>query len=329
MFLLQAIRQESGRAKNMESGYAHPAYAAALEEFGQPRELIDSGGWILERGIPGASACDAMGCYPLFACRDWFSLQHDLNSIGQDLVSLVIVTDPFGAFSEGLLRDTFRDWVVPFKEHFVVDLSRPLSDFVCSHHRRNAEKALRSVYVEKCKNHMQFVHDWTDLYATLIKRHEIKGIAAFSASSFAKQFSVPGIVAFRAVHNEATVGMALWYVQGEIGYYHLGAYNSVGYQLRTSFALFQSALEYFRDNLQWLNLGAGAGEKGDSSDGLSRFKRGWSTGSRIAYLCGRIFDPKRYNEIVQAKGISTHRYFPAYRAGEFQSTRESGNTIVS
>jgi len=123
---------------------------------------------------------------------------------------------------------------------------------------------------------------------------------------------------FRAVHEERTVGMLLWYIQEEVGYYHLGAYSPVGYNLRASFALFWFAIEYFATNgLRWLNLGAGAGVRGDGMDGLSRFKHGWSTGTQTAYFCGRIFDRARYLEIVRVKGISTTDYFPAYRKDEF------------
>ena len=174
MFLLEAIKQQSGWAKNMESGYAHPAYAGALEEFGHPRKLIHSGGWILERGIPGTAARDAMGCYPLFACRDWSSLIHDLTSIGENLVSLVIVTDPFGEFSEALLRDTFRDLIVPFKEHFVVDLTQRPESFVHDHHQRNARNALRDLAVEEVSAPADSIGEWDALYKLLVRRRGIR-----------------------------------------------------------------------------------------------------------------------------------------------------------
>ena len=123
---------------------------------------------------------------------------------------------------------------------------------------------------------------------------------------------------FRAVHQEVTVGITLWYVQSNIAYYHLGAYSEIGYQLRASFALFWSVIEYFSSlKLQWLVLGAGAGFQGTETDGLSRFKKGWSTGTRTAYFCGHIFDFNRYAEIVKSKKKSTTDYFPAYRFGEF------------
>jgi hypothetical protein len=205
-----------------------------------------------------------------------------------------------------------------FKEHFIIDLSRDVNIFVSSHHRRNARKALRHVCVESCHNPTQFTNEWIELYTTLIGRHNIKGIPAFSEESFVKQLGVPGIVMFRATHKEIIVGMTLWYVQEDRGYYHLGAYSDVGYELSASFGLFWFSIEYFTTNgLRWLDLGAGAGTTSNSMDGLTRFKRGWSTGTRTAYFCGRIFDHVRYSEIVNARNATETRHFPAYRMGEF------------
>jgi hypothetical protein len=42
------------------------------------------------------------------------------SSIAHDLVSLVAVTDPFGAYDIELLKGAFRDLIVPFKEHYIV-----------------------------------------------------------------------------------------------------------------------------------------------------------------------------------------------------------------
>lgn len=300
------------------TGYLHPSYAASLAEFGVPHELPYSGGWILERPISGFPARDGMGCYPLFACQDWSQLGADLDGLAGELVSLAVVTDPFSDYDVACLRDCFRDIVIPFKHHYVVDLSQPMDVFVHPHHRRNVRRALREVQVQRCTEPADFLDDWTALYRTLIERHHITGIAAFSRESFAKQLTVPGMVAFRAVHNGMTVGMLLWYVQGDRAYYHLGAHNVRGYELRASFALFDYSMEYFAQiGSRWLNLGGGAGARSIGTSGLNRFKDGWSNGSRTAYFCGRIFDPKTYQEIVRAKDVPATAYFPAYRLGEF------------
>lgn len=310
------------------SGYMHAGYAKALADLGTPRQLPQSRGWILECPIPGFPDHDARGCYPLFACQDWSQLHVDLENIGTRLVSLALVTDPFGEYDPAYLHKCFQDVVFAYKEHYVIDLERPMRDFVSKHHARNIRKALRAVDVERCRDPAQFADDWAKLYASLVRRHNITGMSAFSRDSLVKQLQIPGTVVFRAVHRKATVGMVLWYIQGEVGYYHLAAYSDLGYELRASFALFSHAIEYFATRLRWLNLGAGAGVRGRGSasppqgkggtDGLTRFKSGWATGTRTAYFCGRIFDHACYAEIAKATGISGTDYFPIYRKGEFR-----------
>jgi hypothetical protein len=300
----------------------HRSYAESLAQFGSPRLLRGSNGWILKRRIPGFPSHDAVGCYPLFACQNWSQLHADLEDLGEELVSLAIVTDPFGEYDPAYLRFCFKDVATPYKEHFVVELSSFSDTFASSRHRGYARKALKNLSVEKCDEPVEHIDEWVALYDNLIARHGIKGVSAFSREAFDKQLKVPGIMAFRAMHKELTVGMTLWYARGDYGYYHLGAYNSIGYRLRASYALFWFAIRHFAaSGFQWLNLGAGAGVSGDKTDGLSQFKRGWATGTRTAYFCGRIFDQKRYRDITGAKGISSTDFFPAYRDGEFGQRR--------
>jgi hypothetical protein len=304
-------------------GYAHPAYAQALEEFGTPLSLPRCGGWILRRPVRGFSYFDAMGCYPLFSCTDWSSLKPDLDQAGSELVSLAAVIDPFGTQEEALLRDCFPDVVIPFKEHMAADLTQSPDDYVAAHHRRNAQKALQEIQIDIPADPTLYLEDWIKLYDVLIERHGIRGLSAFSNDSFARQLQVPGMLMFRATYEGRTAGMVLWYVSNGVAYYHLGAYTDEGYEKRASFALFWTALEYFAGHgVRWLNLGAGAGLSANGEeDGLTRFKKGWSNSRRTAWFCGRIFDRKKYDEIVKARvvpsGQSPTNYFPAYRQGEF------------
>ncbi len=299
------------------TGYVHPDYAASLAEFGTPHQLPRSGGWILKRPIPDSPYHDAMSCYPLLVCQDWSQLPADLDEIGSELVSLSAVTDPFGEYDASDLHRCFKDMVIPFKEHFVVDLSQPINTLVTKHHRYYARKALRDVTVEICDDPGQYGDEWASLYATLTERHQLTGIRAFSRAAFAKQLRVPGLVMLQARAEGSIVGAHLWYVQGDMAYSHLSAFNLRGYELMASYALYWTALESFRGKVNWLNLGAGAGVQGEGTDGLSQFKQGWASGTKTAYFCGRIFDRARYAELMAARGISDSNYFPAYRQGEF------------
>jgi hypothetical protein len=300
----------------LHKGYQHASYAESLAEFGTPRLLPRSGGWVLERSIDGLPYRDLMGCYPLFSCEDWSGLNADLDELLNDFAALALVADPFGHYDVDDLRRCFNYKFVPFKTHFVADLRRPAKEFVSEHHRTYARQALRDVVVERCDEPASFLDVWVDLYATLTARHQLMGIKKFSRDAFSRQLNVPGIVMLRAIRDGETVGAHLWYVQSDVVHSHLAASSAGGYELMASYALYWYAIETFADTARWLNFGGGAGVGSDRTDGLTKFKKGWATHTRTAYFCGRVLDRQKYAHAISARGISRGDYFPAYRSGE-------------
>ena len=298
------------------TGYRHPQYAWSLQEFGKPRELPQSRGWILERSIPMFSDTDAMGCYPLFACKDWSRLHLDIDDLQNQLVSLSLVTDPFGDYSEPYLRRCFPDLVLPFKEHFVIDLEKPPAQGVLRRHRKEARRALRQVMVQVHPNPPAFLDAWMNLHSHLIAKHNVKGIAAFSRSSFAAQLKTPGMVVLWASYGGEPVAATLYFVHDGIAHGHVLGSTDVGYEHGALYALIWSAIEHFKGSVRWINLMGVPGAHDVGSEGIRRFKMGWTRETRIAWLCGKILKPERYAEIVRATGTSQARYFPAYREGE-------------
>jgi Acetyltransferase (GNAT) domain len=296
-----------------ESGYASREYAHSLGEFGTVRQLPRCGGWLLTSQTPNSNLQDATGCYPLFCCQDWSALGADLASMADALVCIRVVTDPFADVGISQLKNTFPDVCYEYKQHFVTDLTTPLESVVASHHRRNVRKALGALVVRQTTGDAGLLMEWQRMYDHLVARHRINGIARFSSLAFERQAKVPGFTAFSALDGDDTCGMSLWYVQGDVVYYHLGAYSDHGYQQRASFALFWSALNYFASiGIRWAALGAGAGLNSAES-GLTRFKRGWATHTRPVYFCGRILQPAAYAKLTAGKAASTG-FFPAYRA---------------
>lgn len=301
-------------AESSNVGYAHPAYARALSEFGEPIHLAASAGWLLRRPFRHTGSYDAMGLYPLFFCKNWNGLAADLDSLQDDLVSVAMVPDPFGEYDSQLLRSCF-DRIVDFKSHFVIDFEAPQRN-VSKHHRYYARKALRDVRIDICVNPEQFLPDWILLYDCLINRHDLKGIKAFSPWSFAQQFQVPGLVIFRASTPDGqAVGAHLWYLQGDVAYSHLAAVNELGYKFSCAYAIYDAAIEYFKGKVRLMNIGSGAGSSG-KDDGLTKFKEGWANGRKSVYFCGRILNPERYRDLVSVTGTGASTYFPAYRDGE-------------
>jgi hypothetical protein len=308
------------------SGYLHHQYPHSLSEFGVPIRLPHSGGWILERQIPDSPYQDAMGCYPLFLCRDWSRLSDDLNHLQNQLVCLSLVTDPFGSYTEMYLRHCFKDIVIPFKNHFVVDLKTLLEESVSAHHRYYARKSLKTATVIQVEEPDSQIDDWCSLYTNLIKRHDISGLRAFSKHTFQQQLSVPGIVTFRAQAQDQLLGMHLWYVVNNRAYHHLSAYSDAGYRSRISYGLLWSALNYFQQRgLRYLDLGGGAGLD-NQEDGLSKFKEGWASTTRLVYFCGRILNSTLYHQLNRLTGAIDTNYFPAYRDGEFSSRKNQPET---
>src|SRR5579864_3144873 len=282
------------------SGYMHAHYAESLAEFGTPRQLTRCEGWILERRVPGFSYRDASGCYPLFCCKDWSKLHVDLDELADQLVCLSIVSDPFGRCDVVYLQRCFGDVVIPFKEHFVIDLLKPAAAFVSRHHQRYARKALDLLNVQEHPEPSQFLDEWMSLQRTLTTKHRISGIRAYSRRAFAIQLAMPGTVVLRAMDGDRTVGAQIWFVQRDVAYGHVLAFSERGYQLGAAYALYWFAIHHFASRVRWCSIGGVPGVGGHGAEGLTWFKRGWSQETRTAYFCGRIFDRERYAEIGRA-----------------------------
>jgi hypothetical protein len=295
-----------------EPAYAQAGYARALSEFGKPVYLERARGWLLERPIPGSDVRDAMGCYPLFCCGDWSGLPGDLEDL--PLVAVSLVADPFGPYGEHELSQIF-DLVRPLKEHYLVDLSRPVEAVVSKHHRYSARRAFESVSVSMSDKPNVHLDEWLRLYAVLGRKKSLHGIRAFSPQSFRHHLNLPGTRFFTATAGGTTVGAHWFFVDGNVAYSHLAACDEAGYQLGASYALQWAAIEHLSTIAAWLDLGGAPGVSDDPDNGLAQYKRGWATHTAPAYLCGRILDHARYAGL--SKGNEGANYFPAYRRGEF------------
>lgn len=297
------------------TGYCSEGYARSLSHLGELLPLERSGGWCLRRRIPGAVRSDAMGPYPLLCCADWPHLAEDLEALTDQIVSFSCVVDPLADVSDSVLDRCFPDRRVAFKTHYGVDLGQPLERFVSNHHQRYARRALERLEIGVCSTESNdCAGPWIDLYANLVRRHRVEGLAAFPPASLAAQLEVLGATVFMARHGGDIVGMQVWMTTQGRAYYHLGAYTDSGYEERASFGLMWFALRHFREQgLERANLGGGAGVRAESDDGLVRFKAGWSNMQRTAYIGGRILDHAEYDRLSQAYGNADADFFPAYR----------------
>ena len=297
-------------------GYAHPLYAASLAEFGNPRYLPACGGWILERQIPGTPYRDAMGLYPLFFCENWDNLIDDFEALRNRYISLSLVIGPFSRFPVDKYRKYFEIFR-PYKDHYILDLTLPLDETVSKGHRRSARRALRNLDVEMMISPEIDLDEWVNLYEDLIKRHQIKGIRAFSYRSFEKQIAIPNTVYFRVTNNGNVVGGNIFFIQGDVAYAHLSAFSEEGYKLGAPYAVKWCALQHLSKLVNWVNFGGSTSSSQENLTGLDYFKMGWSNQTGKSYFCGKILDEEKYRITVNQKRILDTNWFPAYRLGDF------------
>jgi hypothetical protein len=299
--------------------YASKAYADALTDAGVPRLLPESGAWILERAIDDApERRDGMGLYPLFACPRWRGLDSDLRSLDGQLVSLVVVTDPFHPpDSEAAARSVFPDLCTRWKDHVILQGPSDWEGAASQHHRRYARAAQRKLQILRRDVDVRSIADWQRLYGELIARHNIQGLTRFSPEALKKHIEHPDVLVFSATDaNDVTVGMALFIVAGDDAWYHLGASSPEGYAAKASFGIFAVAFEELaRRGVQRVDLGAAAGANAGANSGLFDFKSGWSENRLPTWLCGRIHDTAAYETLrQQRRGSQETSFFPAYRA---------------
>jgi hypothetical protein len=257
-----------------------------------------------------------MGCYPIFCCQDWTQLSWDLKAIQSDFVSLVLVTDPFCPLSREELHSLF-DRVVPFKTHYLADLRRPIREFVSRSRYRRGRSALRRLSVEVTHDAEPLLDDWMVLQAELSNRHRLTGMNKLSRDSVRQLFRVPGLIVFRGLSEGVTIGMHIDIVKERVVYAHFKAYSSLGYKTDVSTAMSIYELDYFQQKADWIDWGGVSGIMDDPSDGLGVFKKRFSSDQLPVYLCMKIFNQKQYDDLSHQRGLTTAKYLPAYRSGEF------------
>lgn len=301
-------------------GYFDYKYSSSLSHIGKPLFLPQAGGYLLERAIPEARGfIDLKGPYPLMCLMDWSKLSADIEALERNdsFVTISLVTDPFGNIDVSDLKLCFPDICFPYKNHYFIDLDMDLFSNLPVAHKRNIKYAAKRIVVSRVNafEKKNALIKWVKLYEYLKKRHNIHGPADFSERSFKTQFEVPGLIIYQARISGDTVGMLLWYVQNKIAYYHLAAYSRDGYESKASFALFEYSVKEMKEvfGLRWCSLGAGSGVVAlENEDGLTRFKKGWATGTKTVYFCGRILNLNEYKKLVCKSKCQDSDLFPAY-----------------
>jgi hypothetical protein len=226
---------------------------------------------------------------------------------GSGLISATIVPDPFGAYSHADLESLF-DVVRAVKTRWIVDLRTDFVAGVSAHHRRDADRALATLQVERCTDPVKYAAEWSACYLSFIQRQGVTGSAAFPPEALSAHLSIPGLVMYRASREEHTLGFSLWMTHGRCAYGHLAAYTREGREAGAAYACQWTMLhDLHRQGVERVDLGGGVSD----GDGLAQWKAGWTRHSQASLLCGAILRPAEYQQL--ADGNAQHFFFPSYR----------------
>ena len=301
--------------------YASRAYASTWSHVGDVVAMPRSGVHLLARRVHGTARHDLASPHPRIVAEDLSALRDDLRDTrvdGRAPLSSVLVLDP--ALDEDAVRAAFDGAAVvrPFKTHHLSDLRLPAEQRSSSHHRYYARRSAKDLAFEVLEatalraRRAQVLDDVMTMYAVLVERHGIAPDARLTRASVADLLGLDEAYLVRADLDGRTVGAMLWLLDGDRAYNHLHVMADEGYRRRAAYGLYAAALDHAAGRGATVaDIGAGAGANDDPDDGLARFKQGWGTERRTAWLVGTVHDAVGYAEVCGTSGPGG--WFPAYR----------------
>lgn len=293
--------------------YTTYEYVSSYAHVGEPLEIPEWGCWILKRPIGNTGLYDALGGYPAWIVKPNADIQKGLlrlKSLG--FVSFVCVPDNYYCPSISELSQYF-EIVHPFKDHYLYD--KRLGEFKYSkHHRYECRQALKSVVV-KIISLTHHISEWVALYQCLVRRHQISGFLAYPASALCKIASLDKeLTTIAAFQNNILVSCHLWVAYGGQVSSFLAASNTIGYEARASYAIYDKAIQYFGEN-SLINFGGSAGIQTNAHAGLAKFKSGFANTCKKAYILGSVLDREKYQDLCKLTNtLNIENFFPAYRS---------------
>jgi hypothetical protein len=264
---------------------AHPncsaAYARAFDEPGvRPLGVAAWGTHVLVRdGRNGAR--QATGVRPYAALDPECDVAAGLDELrAAGVVAVSLVTDPLWCPEPDVLAAGFTV-CRPFKTSYYVDrASAPVH--ITKRHRNMVNRARRAGEVRELAlaDHLD---RWLELYAGNVAERRIP--QPFGASYFRHLArDVDGLSTVAVVVGDEIAAMTLWLRHDDILYFYDGASSATGFATSAAYAAFAHVVETATD-CRYVFLGGSADFHDDPTDGLAKFKRGFSNASTLSHLC--------------------------------------------
>lgn len=290
--------------------YASLAYARTLAHVGQPMHVPAWGTHVIIRSCNDRGQ-DASGVYPVACLSPESDIRSGIDCLRQaGLVAAILVVDGLSGPPASVLQRDFP-FARPFKTHYLVD--RRFGPYKpTEHHRYEVRRALkRGVQVAPVQL-CDILDAWSELYDELIEIRRITGVQKFSRASFEALVNCDGLHVVAAYLGGKIAACHLWFQHKEILWSHLAATSALGYKNGASFAIYDYSISNFAGTI--VDLGGSPGLGDAASDGLARFKAGFSNRTQRTHLYGAVLDPDLYKVLCARQGTSDSDYFPAYRA---------------
>jgi transposase-like protein len=264
---------------------AHPncseAYARAFDEPGvRPLRVAAWGTHVLVRdGRKGA--LQATGVRPYAALDPECDVAAGLDELrAAGVVAVSLITDPLWCPEPDVLDAAFTV-CRPFKTSYYVDReSAPVH--IAKRHRNMVNRARRAGEVRELAlaDHLD---RWLELYAGNVAERRIP--QPFGASYFQHLArEVDGVRTVAVVVDDELAAMTLWVRHDDILYFYDGASSATGFATSAAYAAFAHVVETATD-CRYVFLGGSADFHDDPTDGLAKFKRGFSNASTLSHLC--------------------------------------------
>ncbi len=260
--------------------YCSPAYAAAqLEAGSEVLAVPEWGTHLLVRRGPGGRRM-AVGGRPFTSLDPNSDLAAGLEYLRRAGISSVsLVTDPMWSPDRPTLESGF-DICRRFKETYFLDRGAGPPQ-ISKRHRNRINNARRSGELQEI-SFADHLDRWRELYHYNVANRQIP--QPLSDSYFEQLAAFRELRTFAVLVDGAIVTITTWIRHEDTLYFHDAASSPEGHAASASYVAFAHVAEAL-DDCRYVFLGGAAEFFDDPLDGLARFKRGFSNGSAVSYLC--------------------------------------------
>lgn len=264
--------------------YCSVAYAEAqLEADTRVLAVPAWGSHVLVRRGPKGRLM-AVGGRPFTSLDPNSDIKAGLDQLrGEGLSSVSLVSDPMWSPEHSELERGFQV-CRRFKETYLVDRQAGSAPITKRHRNRVSQARRRGAKLREISfaDHLDI---WGDLYAHNVANRQIA--QPLSATYFERLAAFAELRTFAVVIDSEIVTITTWMKHDDVLYFHDAASSTAGHDAAASYVAFAHVVEA-ADDCRFLFLGGAAEFFDDPLDGLARFKRGFSNGSAVSYLCSAI-----------------------------------------